>query len=38
LPRIPDEPIFLSWFWLPSLRRSSAVFRKEYNVPRKLDR
>lgn len=35
LPGIPDEPIFLSWFWLPSLRRSSAVFRKErQNLPR----
>jgi hypothetical protein len=29
LPGIPDEPIFLSWFRLPSLRRSSAVFRKK---------
>src|SRR5215510_10255985 len=29
LPRIPDEPIFLALFWLPSLRRSSTVFRKK---------
>src|SRR5215470_13416685 len=29
LPGIPDEPIFLTWFRLPSLRLSSAVFRKE---------
>jgi hypothetical protein len=30
LPGIPDEPIFLAWFRLPSRRRSSTVFRKEY--------
>lgn len=29
LSGIPDEPIFLAWFRLPSLRRRSAVFRKE---------
>src|SRR5215510_2108694 len=29
LPGIPDEPIFLAVFRLPSLRLSSAVFRKE---------
>jgi hypothetical protein len=26
VPSIPDEPIFLAWFRLPSLRRRSAVF------------
>ena len=29
LPRIPDEPIFLAWFRLPSLRCSRTVLRKE---------
>src|SRR5438067_3552245 len=29
LPGIPDEPIFLAWFRLPSLMYSSAVFRKK---------